>query len=223
MTQVPSPGAGAVTLDFIADVICPWCYVGRRNLAAGVSLRPQIHVTSVWRAYQLYPGVPAAGMDRAAFMLARFGPDDGRLRAMRETLETAAAAAGIALRLERAGRIPNTLDCHRLIGWAQGQGVGDAMIDILFRGYFEDGADLTHTEVLADLAAEAGLERSIVLGLLASDADSARVVAECDLASRLGVTGVPAYVLNGRFMVVGAQPPDVLARALDRAAHQPAD
>lgn len=205
-----------IIVDFVSDVICPWCYVGRRNLAAAIALRPALRVTSVWRPYQLYPGIPPQGMDRTAFMLARFGPDVGKLRPMREALEAAAGAAGLQLQLERAGPMPNTLDCHRLIVWAQGQGLGSAMEERLFRAYFEEGADLTRLDVLADLAAEAGLQRDIVASLLAGDAERARIIADCETAGAMGVTGVPAMILNRRFKVLGAQAPQVLADAFDR-------
>jgi predicted DsbA family dithiol-disulfide isomerase len=112
--------------------------------------------------------------------------------------------------------MPNTLDCHRLIVWAQGQGLGSAMEERLFRAYFEEGADLTRLDVLADLAAEAGLQRDIVASLLAGDAERARIIADCETAGAMGVTGVPAMILNRRFKVLGAQAPQVLADAFDR-------
>lgn len=213
---VATMSAGGIVVDFVADIICPWCYIGRRNLTAAIGLRPALRVTSVWRPYQLYPGIPAQGMDRKAFMLARFGPDAGRLRPMREALEAAAVAAGLQLQLDRTGPMPNTLDCHRLIAWAQGQGLGAVMEDRLFRAYFEEGGDLTRADVLAELAGEAGLERDLVASLLAGASERDRIISDCEAAGAMGVTGVPAMILNQRFMILGAQSPQTLAAAFDR-------
>lgn len=197
------------TVDLVSDFVCPWCYIGRHNLAQALDGAP---VALRWHPYFLNPDVER-GADRNAYMIAKFGSVE-RARELGRTVEAAAAAAGLRLDLSKVKAMPNTADAHRLMRWAAGAGVADAVAAGLFAAHFDDGRDIGDSEVLADIAATAGMDRGIVTDLLAGDADRALVADQAERARDAGISGVPSFVLNGKLMVVGAQPADVLASAL---------
>jgi predicted DsbA family dithiol-disulfide isomerase len=210
-------------IDLVLDVVCPWCLVGKRNLDAALSqLSHDIAVDVVFRPYQLAPDLPPQGVDRNAYLLAKVG-DPNKLAAMRTGLEQAAQEAGISLNLGAQTRYPNSLNAHRLIRWAQGQGLGAAMVEALLDAYFVQGQDLSDQAVLVSLATAVGLDADVIRRLLASDADCAAIRAEIDQARRLGISAVPCFIFNGREAVMGAQPPSVLLTALKRAGNAPAN
>lgn len=203
-------------IDFIADVVCPWCWLGWIRLHKALALRPAVRPSVFWRAYQLDPTVPESGRDRAAYMAAKF-PDPARRTAMAEVLTAAAAEDGVALNLNRITRSPNTAAAHRVIRWAQGQGRGPAAIEAAFGAYFTEGRDLGDPETLADVGAAAGLDRLLVLELLSEGVDDGAVRREHAAAVNGGVTGVPFIIFGGRVAVAGADSPERLALAVDRA------
>lgn len=207
-------------IDFIADVVCPWCWLGWVRLQKALALRPDVQADVFWRAYQLDPTIPEEGYDRAAYMRTKF-PDPARRAAMAEVLASAAAEDGLALNLDRIIRSPNTAGAHRVIRWAQGQGRGDAAIAAAFAAYFTEGRDLGAPDVLADIGEAAGLDRLLVLELLSEGVDVDAVRSEHEAASDGGVTGVPFIVFNGRIAVAGADSPERLATVIDKAL-QPA-
>lgn len=198
------------TIDIISDFVCPWCYIGKRHLDA---LRAEAEIETHWHPYFLNHDVPPGGVDRAAMMVAKFGTME-RARELGRAVEGAARAAGLFLDLGVVKRVPNTADAHRLMRWAAGQGVADALAERLFAAHFVDGRDIGDAGVLADLAEEVGLDRALVAELLAGDADRDAVQAQADHARAIGVTGVPTMVFERRLAVVGAQPVDVLRQAL---------
>jgi predicted DsbA family dithiol-disulfide isomerase len=203
-------------IDFIADVVCPWCWLGWLRLHRALAMRPAVSAEVLWRAYQLDPTIPEEGLDRATYMARKF-PDPERLRAMGEMLAAEAVRDGATLNYDRIVRSPNTNAAHRVIRWAQGQGrQADAAL-ALFSAYFAEGRDIGDPEVLADCAEAAGLDRTVVLGLLAQDADKASVAQEHAAAVEAGVTGVPFVVINGRLAVAGAQEPERFVLAIDKA------
>jgi predicted DsbA family dithiol-disulfide isomerase len=202
------------TIDIISDFICPWCYIGKRHLDA---LRAEADIETHWHPYFLNPGAPPGGVDRAAIMVAKFGSME-RARERGRVVEDAARGAGLFLDLGVVKRVPNTADAHRLMRWAAGQGVADALAERLFAAYFVDGRDIGAADVLADLAADAGLDRALVAGLLAGVADREVVQAQADHARAIGVTGVPTMVFQQRVAVVGAQPVEALRQALVQAS-----
>lgn len=200
------------TIDIISDFVCPWCYIGKRHLDA---LRAEADVETHWHPYFLNPDVPPGGVDRAAMMIAKFGSVE-RARELGRSVEGAAREAGLFLDLGVAKRVPNTADAHRLMRWAAGQGVADALAEKLFAAHFIDGRDIGAAEVLADLAADAGLDRSLVAELLAGDADREVVQEQAEHARAIGVGGVPTMVFDRAVAVVGAQPIEKLRRVISQ-------
>lgn len=200
----------ATTIDIISDFVCPWCYIGKRNLD---TLRAEVAIETRWHPYLLHPEMPAGGIDRAELVRAKFGSAE-RARELGAAVEQAARDAGLFLELGKAPRVPDTRDAHRLMRWAAGQGVADALAEALFAAYFVDGRDIGEAAVLADLAAGTGLDPTIVAGLLASDADREAVQSQADHARAIGVSGVPTMVFDGKLAVVGAQPVEALRQAL---------
>jgi predicted DsbA family dithiol-disulfide isomerase len=199
------------TVDLVSDFVCPWCYIGRHNLAQALNGAP---VALRWHPYFLNPNVQP-GTDRNAYMIAKFGSLE-RARELGRNVEAAAAAAGLPLDLTRVKTMPDTANAHRLMRWAAGAGAGvaDTVAAGLFAAHFDEGRDIGDVEVLADIAADAGMDRALVVDLLASDADRVVVEDQAERARDAGISGVPSFVLNGKLLVVGAQPAEVLASAL---------
>lgn len=209
-----------ITIDVVSDAVCPWCYLGQKRLDQALAAAPEIEASVRWRPYQLDPAIPAEGLDRKAYMEAKFG-DTGRLEAAHERLIALGLEAGIAFAFDRIEVAPNTLDAHRLIRWAAGSGDADAqgkVVRRLFEAYFEDGRDIGRPEILVGIAGDAGMDAALVETLLATDADRDAVRGEIETARRMGVTGVPCFLLDGRYAVVGAQDTAVLADAIRRVA-----
>lgn len=215
----PPPGpAPPLAVDMISDVICPWCWIGLTGFLAAARQRPQIPITLTLRPYQLDPDVPPGGADHRARLLDRFGGDAGRLRAAGRAVEEAGAAVGLAFAFDRISRTPNTLDCHRLLRWAGGAGVGLEAAQALFAAYFVEGEDLSSRETLLAIGRGLGLDGPVLAGLLDSDADVAQVQHEIAVARRMGIGGVPCFVFDGALAVMGAQSPERFVRAIDTAA-----
>lgn len=215
---------GPVRIDLVADFVCPWCWLGWRNWIAAKKLAPDIQTEVTWRPYELDPTLPDEGASYRDYMKAKFsGENADRWKAMRTHLEAAGPGAGIDFRFDSITRRPSTINAHRLIRWARGQSTkkADAVAEGLFAAFFRDGKDIGDTSVLADIAAEAGLNRDIVTDLLSSDRDKADVREEANFFRQLGVTGVPSFIFEGQFAVPGAAEPPVLADALRQAANLP--
>lgn len=213
--------AHSVTVDIVADLVCPWCWLGKRNWDAAVQSVDGIKVETVWRPYQLDPTLPREGQPYRDYMKAKFsGENTERWKQMRDHLEAAAPAAGIEFRFDEIPTRPNTLDAHRLMRWATGQGKADAMAEALFVAFFKQGRHIGDRAVLGELAGSAGLDTDLVSDLLATDRDEKSVWEEEMFYRKLGVTGVPTYIFNGRFAVSGAQEAGVLADAIREASQQ---
>jgi len=208
-------------IDVISDTVCPWCFIGKRRLDAAVAQRPDLGIQVNWRPYQLDPNVPREGVERSAYFRAKFG-DGERVKGMSETLVTYGAELGIAFAFDKAEKRPNTIDSHRLIRWASSVGVQDAVVEALFKAYFEQGRDIGDAAVLTSVAADCGMDAELVEELLASEADRELVLREAGLAGQMGVQGVPAFVLEGKYVLVGAQDTDVLLRVFDKVREKQA-
>lgn len=211
-----------VSVDLVSDPVCPWCWLGLRYWDQARALVPDIETETVLRPFQLDAAIPRAGLPYADYMRSKFGggPSD-RFRAMRAHLEQAGPEVGIVFNFDQIPMRPNTFDAHRVIRWAQGQGVGEAVLDAIHKAFFEDRRDIGDRAVLAGIAGEAGLEAPVVADLLATDRDAAAVLAEERFYRSLGVQGVPCFIFNGRFAVSGAEAPTVLADAIRKAASLP--
>jgi len=208
-----------LSIDVVSDVVCPWCYLGQKRLDAAIAGAPDVDVSVTWRPFQLDPTIPAEGMDRKAYMRAKFG-DESRLADAHARLEALGRDVGIDYAFGAITRSPNTLDAHRVIRWAGADSAEtqNRLVRRLFKLYFEEGADIGDYAVLAEAAREAGMDGAVVESLLASDADREAVANEAATASRMGITGVPCFLFEGKYAVMGAQEVSTLADAIKQIA-----
>lgn len=206
----------AVRIDFFADLICPWCYVGWAALKTAAMRTPDIRCGVQWRNYMLHPDTPPEGVDRKEYFKGRYEPE--KLTQIHAALIAAAEAAEVTLDLAAPTRMPNTLDAHRLIRWAAGQGRAEAAIDSLFAAYWIDGRDIGQPPVLVELAQDIGLDPQIVADLLAAESDRDAIAAMHNDAVRIGVTGVPVAILNRQAVLMGAESPENYAAAIQQVA-----
>ncbi|MBZ9740565.1 MULTISPECIES: DsbA family oxidoreductase [unclassified Mesorhizobium] len=211
--------SNAITVDVVSDVVCPWCFIGQKRLDKAVAAAADVEVHIRWRPFQLDPTIPRQGKDRREYMLAKFGSDE-RIREIHARIEPLGEAEGISFAFDAIKVAPNTLDAHRLIRWAgaAGEDVQNRLVRRLFQLNFEEGANIGDHTVLVEAAREAGMDASVVATLLPSDADVEAVGTEIATASRMGITGVPCFLLEGKYAVMGAQDVDTLADAIRQVA-----
>ena len=201
-----------ISLDVISDPICPWCYIGKARLQAALEAHGSNPFDIFWRPFQLNPDMPPEGVGRKEYLETKFGKE--RAISFYGQIKEAAEGAGLTVNFDDIQRTPNTIDAHRLIRWARTEGVQTAVTDGLFKAYFEDGLDISDHTVLLDVADAAGLKREKILALLESTADVDDVRAEDAQAREMGVGGVPCFVIAGKYVVNGAQPPEMWAKVL---------
>lgn len=203
-----------IRLDILSDPVCPWCYIGKAQLDRALEARPDHPFAIEWHPFQLNPDMPRDGMDRRAYLEAKFG---GRAAAVSvyARIAEAAGAAGVDIAFDRIDRTPNTLDAHRLIHWAGLEGRQTAAVSALFRAYFGEGRDIGDRETLLDIAAQIGLDRAMIGRLLDSGADADDIRAREAHARQRGVSGVPTFVVAQRHVVPGAQPPEFWLQVID--------
>lgn len=212
------PGASLI-IDIISDVMCPWCYVGKKRLDRALAALPEISADLRWRPFQLDPTLPPGGKDRGQYLREKFGSDQ-RSRDIYRAIQEAGIAEGIAFDFEAIRVAPNTLDAHRVIRWAAnaGESAQHRVAQRLFALYFEEGADIGNHSVLAGAAADAGMDAAIVESLLKTDKDRDAVRSEIETAMKMGVTGVPCFIIERRFAIMGAQDASVMADAFRQIA-----
>ncbi len=210
------PPRARLQIEVVFDLVCPWCYLGTRRLRRALRARPDILVDIIWRPFLLNPDIPSAGLPRQEFLTRKFGGEE-RARRLHATIAELGLAEGVPFRFDRIRRMPSSLDAHRLVRFAAREGLGDAMVDTLFHGHFAEGADLGHADTLVELGARVGLDGASIRHFLESASDSDAVHAENLRAHRLGINGVPCFVVAGRHAIAGAQEPEVLERLLDVA------
>ena len=200
-------------IDIVSDVVCPWCYIGKRRIENALALAPDVPVEVHWRPFFLNSWVPREGISREEYLITKFGSVEAyNSRAGR--VVAAAGEEGLSYRPELVKRQPNTTDCHRLIHWADAQGKAADMKQRLMELYFQDGGDLTDIEVLVQAARDCGLDADAVRARLATDEDVELISAQAREASDKGISGVPTFVFAQKYAVSGAQPADQLARAI---------
>jgi len=218
-THQPGPET-ETRIDIVSDAICPWCYIGKRQLErALVDLGTQdLRFAVRWNPFQLNPDMPVQGVERAAYRLAKFGSAE-RMRELDARVTDAASRVGLSFHLDRISRTPNTLDAHRLIWLAGRHGAQDAVVEALFVAYFTEGQDIGDPAVLADCAAAAGMDRNAVAAFLRGDEAAAEMRAADSAAREAGVNGVPSFFLDGYGLFSGAMPAEQMAEAL-RRGHQ---
>jgi predicted DsbA family dithiol-disulfide isomerase len=214
---VSSGAPAALRIDVVSDVVCPWCFIGKRRLENALTLVPDIPVDIHWRPYFLNPWIPREGIDRQTYLETKFGSAE-RYAVLAERVVAAAALEGLTYASDKISRQPNTLDCHRLILWSRSATDPSNMKQRLMELYFTEGADLTDTEVLVGATRDCGMEAEAVRQRLAGDEDVVRVSTEAENAKNAGIEGVPCFIFGGMFAVSGAQSPEYLADAIARAA-----
>ena len=200
-------------IDIVSDVVCPWCYIGKRRIENALALVPDVPVEVHWRPFFLNPWVPREGISREEYLTTKFGSVDA-YKGIAGRVVTAAGEEGLTYRPDLVRRQPNTIDCHRLIHWAEAVGKAAEMKQRLMELYFRDGGDLTAIDVLVQAAADCGLDPDDVRRRLATDEDVALVSSQAQEASDKGISGVPTFVFAQKYAVSGAQPADLLARAI---------
>ena len=206
-----------VRIDVVSDVVCPWCFIGKKRLEQAVALTPGIPVEVHFRPYFLNGWIPLEGMSREQYLTAKFGSPESH-KGIAQRVTAAAASEGLVYASERINRQPNTRDPHRLIRWAEAIGKAPGMKQRLMDLYFSEGADLSNTDVLVQAAADVGLNPAQMRADLASDKDVAEVEQEVRMAKDAGIESVPTFIFGGKFAVSGAQAPEYLAQAIARAA-----
>jgi predicted DsbA family dithiol-disulfide isomerase len=200
-------------IDIVSDVVCPWCYIGKRRIENALALAQDVPVEVHWLPFFLNPWVPREGIDRDTYLETKFGSVEA-YKGIAGRVVAAAGEEGLLYRPELVKRQPNTIDCHRLIHWAEPEGKSGAMKQRLMELYFKEGGDLTDTEVLIQAAADCGLDADDVRNRLASDEDVELISVQAKDASDKGISGVPTFVFAGKYAVSGAQPAEQLARAI---------
>jgi len=206
-----------VRIDVVSDVVCPWCFIGKRRLEKAIALNPHVPVEVHWRPYFLNDWIPREGISREQYLTTKFGSPE-RYRGIAQRVVAAASAEGLNYAMDKISRQPNTLDAHRLIRWAEQAGKAAEMKQKLMDLYFTEGADLTDRAVLVQAAADIGLEADKMRQALASEQDVAEIEREALSAKEAGIEGVPCFIFGGKFAVSGAQAPEYLAEAIARAA-----
>ncbi len=209
-------------IEIFSDVVCPWCFIGKRRLDKVLSTDLGEGVDLRWRPYQLYPQIGPEGVDRGEYLARRYGPDADRARVPARIAQEA-QAEGIELHFERIERMPNTLLAHRLLELAHNHGVQHELAEELFQGYFCEGRDVGTVDELVDLAARVGLDEADVRAYLASDAGVEEVQSQLERAPELGVSGVPGYYLANSFLLPGAQDSQTMAQIIARVKTKLAD
>ncbi len=203
-------------IEVFSDVVCPWCYIGKRRLDGVLASDEGADLKVIWRPFQLYPQIPPQGMPRDEFVTARFGAGADVSHLYRRVMEEA-EADGLALDFQRITMAPNTFRAHRLLSWAEPSGHQHELAEILFRYYFCEGRDVGDPVELAAAAGEAGLNADAAAQMLEGHDEVDKVWAELDLAGAVGVTGVPFFVMAGKFAVPGAQSREVMSQLIARA------
>lgn len=203
-------------LDVIFDTVCPWCYIGKRRLERALSLRPNANVQIRWRPFMLNPDMPAAGIDRTAYLIKKFGSET-RVRRVYGAIGEAGHSVEIAFAFDRIQRTPNSVSSHRLIRHAARSFNVSPLVERLFEAYFINGVDIGDIDTLVDIGVSFGLQADQLRRYLESETDIAEIYEENARAHRLGINGVPAFAFEGNMVISGAQEPEVLVRVLDAA------
>ena len=205
-----------ISIDVVSDVICPWCFLGKRRLGKAIASLDNVPIHVRWRPFLLDASIPKEGIPRKAYLEGKFGSVE-RIAELHKPLKSAGLAEGIDYAFDKITVTPNTLDAHRLIRWAEAQDLQHAMAERLFALYWLEGADVGSNEVLVRAAGDVGLDAKLVAQLLQSQADLDPVIAEINQAHEFGITGVPTFIIAGRYVIVGAQSSEVIKGGITRA------
>jgi len=222
--ELPDTDPDAFVVAVVSDVVCPWCYVGKRHLEAALATLAEagdpVPVVR-WHPFELNPGLPPDGVPRREYLERKFG-GPARAGQIYDRVRSAGTQAGIAFDFERIQLQPNTRDAHRLVAWAQSQGDADALVEALFRAYFIEGRFVGSQEVLAEIAGASGFDAAAAADFLFSGHGTDEIGAAEARAADLGVSGVPFFIVDGRYGLSGAQPSEAIVGAIRRARQREA-
>ncbi len=208
-----------IEIDIISDVMCPWCFIGKRRLESALKQRADLEVDVRWHPFQLDATIPPGGMDRQEYLNRKFGGPAGAA-GVYENIKLAGQQENIAFAFDKIGRSPNTIDCHRLIHWAKNEGCQDGVVERLFDLFFIKGEDIGDHTVLLKAAEGAGMDVDKVRGMLESDVDRDTIEQGVAYAHKIGVEGVPCFIIGGKYAMSGAQNPDSILQVLDKVAEE---
>ncbi len=215
--NVLAPPKARLSVEVVHDLVCPWCFLGTRRLTRTLRRRPDLLIHLIWRPFLLNPDMPRGGMPRPEYVVRKFGGED-RARRLYASIGEIGRAEGVLFRFDRIRRTPSSLDAHRLVRFAARKGRADAMVEALFSAHFTDGLDIGDAASLALIAGACGLDPAAARAFVAGDQEADAVHADNLRAHRLGINGVPCFVVAGRHAIAGAQEPEVIERLLDVAA-----
>lgn len=208
-----------IKLDILSDPICPWCHIGKAHLFRALQKHPDHPFVLEWHPFQLNPDMPDGGMDRRAYLEAKFGGKEGAVRAYAPVVE-AAETAGLKIDFEGIKTTPNTINAHRLIHWAGLEERQTAVAQALFEAYFEKGQDIGDIATLTEIGTGCGMDRAMLDRLFASDADLEDIRARDAHARERGVSGVPTFIIANQHVLRGAQPPDLWGQVIEDILQQ---
>lgn len=220
--NILAPPRARIGIEVVHDLVCPWCFLGVRRLMRTLRRRPDLLFDLAWRPFLLNPDMPRGGMSRPDYVIRKFGGED-RARRLYASISEIGCAEGVDFRFERIRRTPNSVDAHRLVRFAARFGRADQIVDLLFSAHFTDGLDIGDAPVLVAVAQACGIDGRLVRQFLLGEDESDAVHAENLRAHRLGINGVPCFVVAGRHAIAGAQEPEVIERLLDVAAVESAE
>lgn len=203
-----------IRIDIVSDVVCPWCFVGKRRLERALVAESPGEIVVGWRPYQLNPDLPPDGMDRREYMRAKFGEE--RIAEIHKRLTAIGLEEGIPFDFDAIKRAPNTLKAHRLIKYAEAKGLQDQLVEALFTGYFMRGQDVGDTATLAEIAGALGMDTADVAAYLDGTDDEAETLEAIDFARQIGVQGVPCFIVERKYAISGAQSPEAFAQVFAR-------
>ncbi len=214
--NVLAPPRARLSIEVVHDLVCPWCYLGLRRLLRTMRRRPDLLFDLTWRPFLLNPDMPRAGMPRNDYVVRKFGGEE-RARRLYNTVSDIGRHEGLTFRFDRIRRTPSSIDAHRLAQWGTAYGAGAQLVEALFAAHFTEGRDIGDIGVLTAIAIACGLDGRTAYAFLASGAESDAVHAENLRAHRLGINGVPCFVVGGRHAIAGAQEPEVIERLVNIA------
>lgn len=220
--NVLAPPRARLSIEVVLDLVCPWCFVGVRRLRRTLRRRPDIAADLVWRHFLLNPDMPRAGMARPDYVIRKFGGEE-RAKRLYASIAEVGRTDGVMFRFDRIKRTPSSVDAHRLVRFASRFGRADEIVEALFTAHFTEGADIGDRVTLLAVAGSCDLPGPAARRFLSSDEEVDAVHADNLRAHRLGINGVPCFVVSGRHAIAGAQEPEVIERLLDIAAVEEAE
>lgn len=209
-----SQDVNSIYVDIVSDTICPWCFIGKRRFEKALAQRPEVTALVAWRPFQLNPTMPEGGLPRQEYLEAKFGSSE-KVKEIYGTIAREGVGEGIEFAFERVEKTPNTVQSHRLVKFAGERGMQDQMVERLFKAVFEEGRDIGDQDVLIEEAVKIGLPEDAARHYLQSDQDMDDIQQADAYARQLGIQGVPCFIVNRKYAISGAQPPEVFLKTID--------